>query len=157
MDAQIKQWKRTVEQLYAEPVLDDLAAAQLAAEMARPDMPPMLRQAAAAALPSLRNAMVKGAERRVRDLARRRFGAVLNELRVLTAPRFGKRRRSGETLSPDEFHRHLLGLPSSGHLSNPEIHQAFKRAAKTMHPDGGGTELAFQELATARDALMKGS
>ena len=35
-----------------------------------------------------------------------------------------------------------------------EIHQAYKRAAKTMHPDGGGNGHAFQELAKARDALM---
>ena len=155
MDAQAKEWKLAIERLYAEPTLDTRAAALLAAEMARPGMPPELRQAAAQALPSLRNAMAKKAERGAKDLARRRLGAVLNELRVLTAPRFGKRRRSSETMSPDEAHRHLLGLPSSGRLSNPEIHQAYKRAAKTMHPDGGGTEQAFHDLAAARDALIK--
>ena len=36
-----------------------------------------------------------------------------------------------------------------------EIHRAFKRAAKTAHPDGGGSQRAFLELAAARDALMK--
>jgi hypothetical protein len=41
------------------------------------------------------------------------------------------------------------------YLPATEIHRAFKRAAKTAHPDGGGSEGAFLELSAARDALMK--
>jgi curved DNA-binding protein CbpA len=39
-------------------------------------------------------------------------------------------------------------------LSVAEIHRAFKRAAKTAHPDAGGNARDFLELTTARDALM---
>ena len=49
----------------------------------------------------------------------------------------------------------VLGLPFGRHLAVTEIQQAFKRAAKTMHPDGGGNGAAFLELAAARDALIK--
>ena len=42
-----------------------------------------------------------------------------------------------------------------GRLARAEIHQAYKRAANIMHPDGGGDAQSFCELAAARDALMK--
>ena len=61
-----------------------------------------------------------------------------------------------EILTPDDQRRRILGLPLGRRLFGPEIHQAFKRAAKKAHPDAGGNEQAFQELAAARDALMKG-
>jgi hypothetical protein len=91
----------------------------------------------------------------VRALARRRFGAVRDALHALAAPRFGKRRSAGEMMTPEEHHRRLLGLPSGRRLYGPEIHQAYKRAAKIVHPDAGGSERAFHELSAARDALMK--
>jgi hypothetical protein len=46
-------------------------------------------------------------------------------------------------------------LPLDRRLARAEIHQAYKRAAKIMHPDGGGDAQSFCELAAARDALMK--
>jgi curved DNA-binding protein CbpA len=46
-------------------------------------------------------------------------------------------------------------LPLDRRLFGPEIHRAYKRVAKTVHPDAGGTERAFLELSAARDALMK--
>jgi curved DNA-binding protein CbpA len=49
----------------------------------------------------------------------------------------------------------LLGLPFGRRLSSAEIAQGYKRAAKTIHPDGGGNAREFQELSAARDALMK--
>ena len=49
----------------------------------------------------------------------------------------------------------MLGLPLGRRLAAAEIHQAYKHAAKTMHPDGGGNEREFRELSAARDALMK--
>mgnify|MGYP002653000901 CR=1 FL=1 len=56
-----------------------------------------------------------------------------------------------KALTQEERYRQLLGLPFGRHLAVTEIQQAFKRAAKTMHPDGGGNGAAFLELAAARD------
>jgi curved DNA-binding protein CbpA len=76
-------------------------------------------------------------------------------LHLLTGPRFGKRRRVGEMPTPDEHHRQMLGLPLGRRLFGPEIREAYKRAAKKVHPDIGGSERAFLELSAARDALLK--
>jgi hypothetical protein len=116
---------------------------------------PSLQQKAAQALPNLRAACAKDADRRTKDLAQRRFGAVRDCLHVLDGPRFGKRERGTKMLTMDERHRRLLGLPPGRRLFGPEINQAYKRAAKTMHPDTGGDERAFLELSAARDALIK--
>ena len=48
----------------------------------------------------------------------------------------------------------MLGLPLDGRLAATEIHQAFRRTAKRMHPDAGGENSAFLALSAARDALM---
>jgi hypothetical protein len=154
MDAQAQEWKGAVDRLWSAPVLDYAQAARLAAEMARSEEP-RLQQAALQAMPSLRSACLKDAERRTKDLARRRLGAVRDVLHALTAPRFGKRRHAAEPLTPEEHYRRLLGLPLGRRLYGPEINQAYKRAAKKVHPDTGGSERAFLELSTARDALMK--
>jgi curved DNA-binding protein CbpA len=55
----------------------------------------------------------------------------------------------------EERYRQMLGLPHGPRLSAPEIHQAWKRAAKAAHPDGGGSTQRFQELSAARDALIR--
>ena len=68
-------------------------------------------------------------------------------------PRFGKRGTGLPT--PEEHYRRLLGLPLGRRLFGPEINQAYKRAAKTAHPDAGGNEREFLELSKARDALMR--
>ena len=114
-----------------------------------------MRQAATQALPSLRNASVRWADGGARVVARRRLGVVLEVLNSLTAPRFGRRGGEVKPLTPDERYRQLLGLPFGRYLAATEIHRAFKRAAKTAHPDGGGSQHAFLELSAARDALMK--
>ena len=155
MHLQAKNWKRAADRLWADAMLDLRAVAQLAAEMARSD-DAAVREAAAQALPSLRAAIVKGADRRTRDVARRRFGAVRNALHALDAPRFGKRGSPAEVLTADERNRHMLGLPCGHRLHGPEIREAYKRAAKTMHPDAGGSEREFLALSAARDALLKG-
>jgi curved DNA-binding protein CbpA len=46
-------------------------------------------------------------------------------------------------------------LPLGRRLSGVEIHRAYKRVAKSAHPDAGGSAHEFQELSAARDALMK--
>ena len=151
MDARLKEWKLAVERLWSAAALDHAQAARLAAEIAR-SADPRLAQAAAQAVPSLRAASLQGAERGTKALAHRRFGAVRDVLHAQTAPRFGKR---GKMPSPEEHHRRLLGLPLGRRLFAPEISQAYKRAAKTLHPDAGGSEREFLELSKARDALMK--
>lgn len=156
MDAQVRVWKLAVEQLWSAPVLDYRDAALLAAEIARHSDEPRLQQVAAQALANLRGACVKGADRRTKDIARTRFGAVRDVLHGLAGPRFGKRRRMGMMPTPDEYHRQMLGLPLGRRLFGPEIQQAYKRAAKKVHPDAGGSEHAFLALSAARDALLKG-
>jgi hypothetical protein len=155
MDAQVKAWKRAVEGLWAAPAFDYRRAALLAAELARQSVEASLRQAALQAQPGLRAACAKGADRRTRELAERRFAAVRDILHALTAPRFGKRESVERTLTPEERHRRLLGLPLGRRLFGPEINQAYKHAAKTVHPDGGGSNAAFLALSEARDALIK--
>src|SRR5215217_2514483 len=123
MRAQIADWERAADRLWADAALDCRAAAQLVAEMARVDQG-ALGTAAGQALPSLRAALLKGAERHALDLARRRFGPVRDVLHSLDAPRFGKRRSPTHVLSPDAHHRRLLGLPSDQRLVGAEIQRA---------------------------------
>ena len=85
-------------------------------------------------------------------VARRRFGAVRDALHALDAPRFGKRLH---VPAPEQQHRRLLGLPSGRPLEDSEIRQGYRRAARRLHPDAGGSASDFAELAAARDALMK--
>ena len=152
MDAQLKEWKLVVDRLWSAASPDYAQAARLAAEIAR-NAEPHLQQTAAQAVPSLRSASLRDAGRAAKALARRRLGAVRDVLHALTAPRFGKR---GSTMpSPEEHCRRLLGPPLGRRLFGPEINQAYKRAAKKLHPDAGGTEREFLELSRARDALMK--
>ena len=156
MDAQVKVWKRAADELAAADAFDHRAAAQLAGEIARRGADATLREAAAQALPSLRAACAKGADQRSKAVAERRFAAVRDVLHALTQPRFGKRGSADKVLTPEERHRRLLGLPLDRRLFGPEINAAFKHAAKTVHPDVGGSERDFLELSEARDALMKG-
>jgi hypothetical protein len=155
MNRQLSEWKLGVERIWSAAAPDYREAAQLAAEIARGSDDAALREAAAQAVPGLRNASLTGADRSAKELARRRLSVVRDALHVLTAPRFGKRGVGPKHLTPEERHRRLLGLPLGRRLTGAEIHQGYKRAAKTMHPDGGGNAREFQELAAARDALMK--
>jgi hypothetical protein len=154
MDRQLTAWKARADRFWSTAAPDYREAAQLTAEVASAS-DDALRHAAMQALPSLRNAMRKRADRSARDLAKRRSSLVRDRLHVLIAPRFGKRGLDAEPLTPQQHHRQLLGLPFGRHLSAPEIQQAYKRAAKTLHPDGGGSVREFVSLLAARDALMK--
>jgi hypothetical protein len=154
MDRHLSEWKLGVERLWTA-VPDYRQAARLVAEIARGADDATLRQAAMQALPSLRNACADKADRGAKDLAWRRFSLVRDALHTLTLPRFGKRGHVAKSLTPEQHYRQMLGLPFGRRLAGSEIHQAYKRAAKTMHPDGGGNSREFQELSRARDALMK--
>jgi hypothetical protein len=155
MDQQHKQWKFSLDRLWSVAAPDYREAARLAADIARGSGETALRQAAEQALSSLRNAVLKSADRSTKDHARRRLSAVRDILHALDLPQFGKRRDGPTSLTSAEHHRHLLGLPLGRFLSGVEIHDAYKRVAKTAHPDAGGSEREFRELCAAQDALMK--
>ena len=155
MDPHIRHWKVAIERFCAASDPDYREIAKLISEIAMTDIDETLRHAAAQVLPILRQAALKTADRRTRSMALRRLGIVSDALHMLSAPRFGRRGLTPKALTQEERYRQLLGLPFGRHLAVTEIQQAFKRAAKTMHPDGGGNGAAFLELAAARDALIK--
>jgi DnaJ domain len=153
METQYASWQRAIGRIWSDTAPDWQAAARLMAEIAQASHDDELRHAAMQALPILRNAGVGRANRVTAEMARRRLGMVRNALHTLNAPRFG-RRGVAKVLTPEEHCRRMLGLPLHGRLAPAEIHQAFKQAAKTLHPDAGGDERAFRELTEAREALM---
>ena len=155
MDRQLSEWKLEVERIWSAATSDYHEAARLAAEIAAASEQAILRQAATQALPILRSASAEDADPAIQDAARRRLGVVREVLHTLTTPQFGRRHDRPKPLTPEERYRRMLGLPLGLRLSGAEIHQAYKRAAKTAHPDAGGNALAFQELSAAREALMK--
>jgi hypothetical protein len=127
---------------------------RLADVMARTGGEVLLRQAAAQALPILRHAAAATADPAITEAARRRLGVIREVLHTLAIPRFGRRDIPVKQLAPAERYRQLLGLPLDRRLSAPEIHRAWKRAAKSAHPDAGGSAQAFQALSAAREALI---
>ena len=155
MDQQLRDWKLEVERLFAADAPDWHEVVRLVTSISGASENPTLRLAAMQSMPSLRNATSRWADSEAKIVARRRLVIVLEVLNTLTTPQFGRRGTPTKPLSPDEHYRQLLGLPSGRYLAATEIHRAFKRAAKTAHPDGGGSQSAFLELAAARDALMK--
>jgi hypothetical protein len=154
MDQTFSEWQRAVERFWQDSAPDYREIARVVVEMAA-TQETTLRQAATQALPSLRSASAASADRVTREAARRRVGVVREVLHSLNLPQFGKRGVTPKQLTPEQRHRQLLRLPLGGRLASADIHQAYKRAAKTMHPDSGGDAQSFCELAAARDALMK--
>jgi len=55
----------------------------------------------------------------------------------------------------DADHRRVLGLPGQGPLCKSEIEYAYRNAAKTSHPDSGGSEAKFRRVSEAREALLR--
>ena len=55
----------------------------------------------------------------------------------------------------DQEHREVLNLPLEGALKPSQINAAFRRLAKTAHPDAGGSDQHYRRIAEARDALLK--
>jgi hypothetical protein len=155
MDRQLAEWKLGVERIWSAAAPDYGEAARLAADIAATSEEAMLRQAATQALPSLRNASSDNADEPTQAAARRRLGVIREVLHTLTTPRFGKRQDCAKSLTPEERYRQMLGLPLGRRLSGAEIHQAYKRVAKSAHPDAGGSAREFLELSAAREALMK--
>jgi len=155
MDTQLKKWELRIDRLSSSAAIDWHEAARLALDIASSAEDETLRHAASQGLPALRNAALWAADDAAREAARRRLGVIREALHAVSAPRFGKRDATPKKLTVEERYRQLLGLPLDRRLNAPEIHRAFKRAAKTAHPDAGGNAQAFLELSAARDALMK--
>jgi hypothetical protein len=55
----------------------------------------------------------------------------------------------------DREHREVLNLPMEGALKPSQINAAFRRLAKTAHPDAGGSDEHYRRIAEARDALLE--
>lgn len=54
----------------------------------------------------------------------------------------------------DQELREVLDLPPDGALKPAEISAAFRRQAKTAHPDAGGSDERYRRITQARDALL---
>ena len=147
-------WKRPLERLRSQPAIQWGEAARLVADIARLTGDATLRHAAEQATPILRQAVQNSDDTAVAEAARRRLGMVLDVLHELVLPRFGRRDAKPKPASAEERARRTLGLPVGVQLTCDDIQRAFRSAAKTLHPDAGGTEQAFLELSNARDILI---
>ena len=127
---------------------------RLVEEIARDETDKTLRHAAEQAMPILRQAMLNPANHEFTVAARRRLAVVIEVLHDLATPRFGRRGATVKPLTAEQRARKMLGLPIGVQLTGPEIHRAFRRAAKTAHPDVGGDEQVFRDLTAARDVLI---
>jgi hypothetical protein len=149
----LESWKLALERLRSTDGADWTEAARLVAEIIRMSTDVMLRQAAEQALPVLRQAADTD-DHGVALAARRRVGVILDVIHDLTAPRFGRRNAAPKKLSSEDRARKMLGLPLAVQLTCDDINQAYRRAAKGMHPDRGGSAQAFIDLSAARDVLI---
>ncbi|WIW45126.1 J domain-containing protein [Bradyrhizobium sp. 62B] len=153
LDTRLDSWKLALERLRSAQAADFAEAGRLVAEIARMSVDVTLRQAAEQALPVLRQA-VDNDDDGVTLAAQRRLGVVLEVVHDLAAPRFGRRNAAPKKLSSEDRARKMLGLPLAVQLTCEDINQAYRRAAKGMHPDHGGSTQAFIDLAAARDVLI---
>ncbi|MEY9879279.1 J domain-containing protein [Bradyrhizobium sp. USDA 329] len=153
MMERLDSWKLALERLRSAPAPDWAEAGRLVAEIVRMSSDVTLRQAAEQALPVLRQA-ADNDDHGVTLAAQRRLGVVLEVVHDLTAPRFGRRNALPKQMSREDRARKVLGLPLAVQLTCEDINQAYRRAAKGMHPDRGGSAEAFIDLAAARDLLI---
>lgn len=154
MDRHVGEWKHAVDRFWQAEGPDWTEVAHVIAGIAAASEADDLRHAATQAQPSIRNAAANPQDHMTRVVARRRLGVIRDVLHDLATPKFGRRGTDAKALTPDERYREMLGLPLDGRLAANEIHQAFRRTAKRMHPDAGGDAGAFLALSAARDALM---
>lgn len=153
MMERLDSWKLGLERLRSADAPDWAEAARLVAEIARMSSDVTLRQAAEQALPVLRQA-VDNDDHSVTLAGQRRLGVVLEVVHDLSAPRFGRRNAMPKQMSREDRARKVLGLPFAVQLTCEDINQAYRRAAKGMHPDKGGSAQGFIDLAAARDLLI---
>ena len=153
MMERLETWKLALERVRSAQSADWAEAGRLVAEIVRMSTDLTLRRAAEQALPVLRQA-VDNDDHSVTLAAQRRVGVVLDVIHDLSAPRFGRRNAMPKKLSTEDRARKVLGLPLAVQLTCEDINQAYRRAAKGMHPDHGGSAQAFIDLAAARDVLI---
>ncbi|MFY9657762.1 MAG: J domain-containing protein [Methylocystis sp.] len=60
-----------------------------------------------------------------------------------------------EGVTDQRAHREALELPREGALKPSEINAAFRKLAKTAHPDAGGSDEDYHRIVDARDALLE--
>lgn len=153
MMERLETWKLALERVRSAQSADWAEAGRLVTEIVRMSTDLTLRRAAEQALPVLRQA-ADSDDHSVTLAAQRRVGVVLDVIHDLTAPRFGRRNAKPKKLSTEDRARKVLGLPLAVQLTCEDINQAYRRAAKGMHPDHGGSAQAFIDLAAARDVLI---
>lgn len=87
-------------------------------------------------------------------MSRQRWQEDQVELRVAARE---KRRALLLRMSGDDGleHRETLDLPLEGALEPLQINAAFRKLAKTAHPDAGGSDAQYRRIAEARDALLE--
>jgi len=153
MERHVGEWKHAVDRFWQAEGPDWTEVAHVVAAIATSEEID-LRHAATQAQPSIRNAAANPQDPMSRVVARRRLGVIRDVLHLLATPKFGRRGAEAKALTADERYREMLGLPLDGRLAATEIHRAFRRTAKRMHPDAGGDARAFLALSAARDALM---
>src|SRR5258708_17135325 len=76
MDQQLRAWKLGLDRFWSAAAPDYREATRLVAEIAGSSADETLRKAAAQALPSLRHAMLRGADQMTKNVARRSLGRV---------------------------------------------------------------------------------
>ena len=155
MNERIEYWKLNLERLRLAHPVDWSEVSRIAGEIAHSSTHANLRQAAEQALSVIRLAALDGADRVTNEAARQRLEGMLEIIHGMAAPSFGRRSAAvPERLTREERARKTLGLPPVAQLTVDDIHRAYRRLAKTMHPDQGGSEQAFLDLTAARDALI---
>jgi hypothetical protein len=155
MARRLAEWKTELDRIWSAHAPDYDEAVRLAQQIADGAEEELLRQAASQALPILRRAADEGADHTAHDAARRRIAVVREVISALTTPQFGRRTAALKTPTAEQRCRELLGLPLDRHLSEREIHRAYKLLAKRVHPDAGGNAEAFVKISAAHDVLIK--
>jgi hypothetical protein len=87
-------------------------------------------------------------------LSRERWKLDQTELRLHAREQRRALLRRLERGAEDDDHRAVLELSSEDELTTAEINAAFRRRAKTAHPDAGGDHETYIRLTEARDALL---
>ncbi len=60
-----------------------------------------------------------------------------------------------EGVTNQHAHREALDLPKDGALKPSDINAAFRKLAKSAHPDAGGSDEDYHRIVEARDALLE--
>ena len=87
-------------------------------------------------------------------MSRQRWHQDQVDLRIKARQRRRAFRLRPDVDDDDGEHRKTLDLPMEGSLEPSEIKAAFRRLAKTAHPDAGGSSEHYRRIAEARDNLL---